>query len=212
MDKGSVVHCNRCQKSKLEIYFLFKPDGSYYKTCSECRSKILCRHQRQRSQCVECHGASICAHQVIRSKCRICRPESRILKMLSDRKRLIDPHQRKLNNLKTALWHLRKGTRSHPEVREYIGCTPQFLRHWLDYTKRQHCHSNYKLHLDFLQPIAEIQRDRASDLYEYFNWKNLRIVPKKENLVKHAKEPTSKELEDQECFIADFLDLIVLTA
>ena len=124
--------------------------------------------------------------------------------------RIQDPHFRKIAVLSKNLWQIRWGGGFGPksELHQYVGCTSEFLRAWLNYTERQNCEVDGPTHIDHLQPLSLIRRNSEEDFKHFFSWKNTRVVPAQINLEKHKRDPTSLEIEDQQCMIADFLNLI----
>ena len=216
-------------KTKLLSEFKFKKDGDRHKTCLNCLSQMcclhnrrkaqckdchggsICQHKRMRWRCKECHGGSICDHHVIRYSCRICNPEGRIKGRIQSRKRYQDPHVRKMVQILNQLRYIRRGGGYGPKsvLSKYVGCGSQFLNCWLNYTERQYCVMNGPNQIDHINPIRLIRRDCEEDFHKYFSWKNTRVVPAKINLDKNRRLPTSHELEEQQCLIADFLDIQV---
>ena len=183
-------------------------------TCVPCGGSKICSHQRIKYQCIDCGGSTICNHLLRRLICRKCHPEIRLYNKLYWRRKLRDPHTRKVRNLQHGLARVRKGGRfgQKSKLRDYVNCTPDFLRQWLTYTERQYCNNkDEKISIDHLKPLSQIRPDCEEDFYTYFSWHNTRLIPAKENRIKHSKEPTDMEIEQQECYVADFLDLIVFT-
>ena len=179
--------------------------------CIACGGGYLCSHRRRKYCCIECGGSQVCSHQVTRARCSRCRPEVRQYWRQYQCRRRQNPHIRKLNSLKGELHHVRKVGRfgNNSKLREYVRCSSDFLRQWLDYTERQYCDgTTTKTNIDHLKPLSQIRPDCDDDFHTYFSWHNTRIIPALANRIKYRKEPTAMEKEEQECHIADFLDLV----
>ena len=128
------------------------------------------------------------------------------------RQRLQNPHLRKITNLQPYLNRVKKGARfGNLKLRDYVNCTSDFLRQWLSYTERQYCNNkDMKTHINHLKPLSQIKPDCEEDFFTYFSWRNTRVIPAKENRIKRSKEPSDMEIEQQECHVADFLNLLTL--
>ena len=68
--KCSGCKCLRNEATEYEVY-----KGKRRITCIICKAnriKLLCEHQRRRTQCKECGGNQICEHQRRRTQCKEC--------------------------------------------------------------------------------------------------------------------------------------------
>ena len=68
--KCSGCKCLRNEATEYEVY-----KGKRRITCIICKAnriKLLCEHQRRRTQCKECGGSSMCEHHRRRSTCKEC--------------------------------------------------------------------------------------------------------------------------------------------
>lgn len=72
---------------------------------------------------------------------------------------------------------------------EYVGCTIQFLREWLQYQfEDDMCWDNIgKWHIDHVKPCSSFNLQSKDEQKACFNWKNLRPLWGKENMSKSNK-------------------------
>ena len=123
--------------------------------------------------------------------------------------RLQNPHNRKVANLCRSLQQLNNSQKlnSKSQLLKYIGCNQEFMIEWLVYSKRRNCPNDAKVHIDYLVPLQRIRPFIEEDFGEIFNWKNIRVVPAKVNLVKYDNSPTEIELKQQQCDIENFVNM-----
>ena len=72
---------------------------------------------------------------------------------------------------------------------EYIGCDKNFLKQWFEYNFEENMtFDNYgEWHIDHVKPCSSFDLTNEQEIYECFNWKNIRPCWKKDNLEKSDK-------------------------
>lgn len=64
----------------------------------------------------------------------------------------------------------------------YLGCTIDFLRKWLIFNNKNYNSTEY--HMDHVVPLSLFDLNKQENIDIAFNWTNIQVLPKKENLKK----------------------------
>ena len=135
--------------------------------------------------------------------CKQCRNEH------SKNRRQYDEYYRLTCCLRSRLYNAVKAqciTKNNSTM-QLVGCTPQFLAIWLEFTRRFYCPSSLNYHIEHLRPCASFDLRYQEEQIDCFNWRNLRLYDATENLSKHDRYPTDEELIVHQKLIYSFLHM-----
>lgn len=197
----------------VNIYIQAPQDG---KRCSKCRLFKPPNEYHKRSD----------SYDGITAECKMCRKEemkvyynsnkeqirayhdgykSRRNELRRARRKQDEEYRNKLNIRSRILSALKSQNSSKcTKTIELVRCSKNWLKFWLDYTKNYYAPTSNNTHLDHHQPCSSIDFKEPEEQLECFNWRNLRIIDAKENIVTNARFPTEEELITQQKLIYSF--------
>jgi hypothetical protein len=126
------------------------------------------------------------------------------------RRRQNDPQYKITQNLRSRLNQVFKNSRKLYHTIKLLGCSPQFLKDWLEYQFYDGMSwENYGTHfcIDHVRPIASFDITNEEEQKICFNWKNLAPLTIQKNLRKSANRNIFTELM-QEMKVNYYLSLI----
>lgn len=197
------MECIRCKQVQPESKFRLYKNGSYRKQCKKCDNEYdKQRKQKAREQRLETTLAN----------CKLCK-ESKPLKDFAKLKKYdgkiclacYPDHVRKCKTKwcakerianpsyrikKSLAARLRTVLRKNDTTMNYIGCTIQFLREWLEYNfTKDMSWDNYGDYwsIDHVVPVSTFDLTNEEQKYQCWNWTNLYPVKISYNCSKKNK-------------------------
>jgi len=110
-----------------------------------------------------------------------------------------DPQFRVKSALRSRLSNLVSSNTHSDTLSAYLGCSDQFFYFWLQFQFDDYMDwDNYGeyWHLDHVKPVASFNHKYQDDIYECWNWKNLRPLEASEN--KKKSDKVDDELYDEQ--------------
>jgi hypothetical protein len=93
------------------------------------------------------------------------------------------------SNMKGHLKNIKNGKKLDRTF-NYVGCTVEFFKYWMEYNFDNKMNWENKgafWHIDHIKPCASYNLAEQIELYQCYNWKNLRPLYKKDNIKKSDK-------------------------
>lgn len=173
--------CNKCKEEKPLDKFTRnknKKDGMH-SICKQCRKEYRESAKEQISQYRKNNREKIAKqdYEYYRNN------KDRIHERKRNRYKNDIPYRIRMNlsnGLRSALNKI--GRIKKISVLKYIGCNLETLQHHLNSTKNSDCGDD--LHIDHIIPCSLFDHNNEKEIKKCWNWRNLRYLPKKENLSK----------------------------
>jgi hypothetical protein len=185
--------CNTCNKLKSLADFgtCSKSNDKHFHRCKECQKPREWTKDKQKlSEKKYCNNNKEKLQEKWRKRSENI--QFRVKQRLSAR-------------IKSALKevYLRKTNRTY----EYIGCSYDFLKKWIEYQfQNEMTWNNIGLwHIDHVIPCASFDLTKSESISECFSWKNLRPCWAEENMIKGSKI-ISEVIENQKQMVKKFID------
>lgn len=90
------------------------------------------------------------------------------------------------SNLSKAVCRIQGGVKSK-RTQEYLGCSLEFFKHWFEFlfdNDMNWQNHGSVWHIDHIKPCSSFDLKEQDEIYECYNWSNLRPLKKEENLAK----------------------------
>ncbi|ANB50578.1 hypothetical protein [Powai lake megavirus] len=184
--------CTRCKKNKKieEFSFRSKPKAIRHEQCRACLN-LYAKTYRNNNK------------EIIKKKQKIWYDsKGNVLKKEYDKKNLertrqrdknryhTDPSYRTKKILRSRLAKVLKGEKKSKKTLEYVGMELPQLREWMEFQfDKNMTWNNQGIYwdIDHVTPCSSFDLSIEKEIYECFNWKNIRPLSKKENSNKSNK-------------------------
>lgn len=184
--------CTRCKKKKKieEFSFRSKPKTIRHEQCRACLNSYAKTYRNNNKE-------------IIKKKQKIWYDsKGNVLKKEYDKKNLertrqrdknryhTDPSYRTKKILRSRLAKVLKGEKKSKKTLEYVGMELSQLREWMEFQfDKNMTWKNQGIYwdIDHVTPCSSFDLSIEKEIYECFNWKNLRPLSKKENSYKSNK-------------------------
>lgn len=183
MNTVPTKHCSKCGELKplSEYYFENKQKGIRRGSCKDChRAQGKQYYHANRVACIEYQK------QYFQDNKEQIIEQHRLRYHNDDTNRLT-------KNLRNRLWtaiNLQGATKLESTM-SLVGCSPEWLTQWLDYTKSFQCEDDEEdTHIDHFYPFSAYNHLDAIEQQKAMYWKNLRVIPVSENMEKHDTFPS----------------------
>jgi len=164
--------CSGCKHSKIKtncnICYGCK-HGRVKRKCVQC---VPCVHGRIKYKCVQC---SDCGHGKLKDHCKICAPEAYLSGLMRNR-----------------VYIALKGKSKSLKTMEYVGCTPEFLKQYLESKfiegmswANQGGKKGWQI--DHRIPCASFDLSLEKNKHECFHYTNLQPLWAEDNLSKNDR-------------------------
>ena len=97
-----------------------------------------------------------------------------------------------------------QGAAKHDNTMNLVGCSPEWLIQWLDFTKSFHCPDEEDTHIDHFFPISAYDLNDPIELKNAMIWKNQRVIPARVNKAKGNTMPSFPDISQHYRLIDDF--------
>ena len=208
-------YCSKCSvlKPLTEYHFRNKQAGIVRKDCKECCLKQKKQHyQNNRNHILEYkrryyqdnRNHILEYMQQYRVDNREKYNEYRRNKYSEDDSfRIADNLRRRMKHIITALDTVHPST-----VINLMGCSAEWLKHWLLYSESFYCFNSIFTHVDHIYPMSAYNLLDPSEQKRAMYWKNLRIIDARDNESKGKKMPTDIDIRIHLQLIDDFYDFM----
>ena len=161
--------CSICQIEKTinDFYKSYRHKDGYFSFCSSC-------HIEKTNN--------------IGNNPKFKRTKEYMIEYLKERNKDINFKMKHVlrSNMKSQLNKIKKGLKINKTF-NYIGCTLEFFKNWIEYQFDKNMnwknHGDY-WHLDHIKPCASYDLSKQNEIYQCYNWTNLRPLNKEENIKK----------------------------
>ena len=89
-----------------------------------------------------------------------------------------------------------------------VGCSSDWFGHWLEYCNVFYCPNSLDTHVDHVFPMASYNILDPNESRKAMDWKNLRVIDARDNLIKGKSRPTNKVIQIHQQLIYDFYDFM----
>ena len=102
-----------------------------------------------------------------------------------------------------------QGATKHDNTMNLVGCSPEWLTEWLNYTESIYCVDDEPTHIDHVIPISAYDLFNPIEQQKAMYWPNLRVIPARMNQVKGNTMPTFPEIDEHQQLITSFYNYMI---
>ena len=170
IDQKQKITCTGCKVEKLVVdFYIAKQKGTIRAKCKECTLKEKSEYYEKNKE------------QYIKQTTKY-----------KNEKAKKDPVYRLERRVRCRIYYAFKsqGKVKTNRTHKYLGCSSEYLLEWLTYQFTPGMTiDNYGTywHMDHVKPCSAYNLSNDDEIYECFNWKNIRPLEGKENIVKSDK-------------------------
>ena len=214
MDTSEYVpaqYCSKCGELKPLTEYYFRNDTGQYRTnCKDCARKQKREYYINNREYI-CHRNL----QYYYDNREYCREKNR--RYFQNNKERINEYYRNRYHtndafritflLRGRLRHAMnsQGAAKHDNTMNLVGCTPEWLTAWLNFTESIYCINEELTHIDHVIPISAYDLFYPFEQQKAMNWMNLIVIPAELNQRKSNTMPSFAEINEHQQLINSFI-------
>ena len=214
MDPSETVpakYCIKCGELKpLTEYYFRKDSGRYRTECKDCRiGRTKEYYQENRDYILEQKKQYHVDNRghILEYKKQYQRDNRDRINEYRRNKYHTDDAFRIADNLRGRLRHAleSQGVTKYGNTMSLVGCSPEWLVAWLNYTESVYCNEDEDTHIDHFFPFTAYDLSNPVDHQKVMDWRNLRVIPARMNMIKSNTMSSHGEINDHLDLINSFL-------